>query len=209
MERIDQIKYQTPYEGPGTTLFLDGPTEFLVSSIAAKLSATSQWKALFGDSIYPYLRMDFSIRELPGLRIYNQTFTKTGEDWFIEGDVKIDVIFPASIRRDETQQLQDTITAALLQQFREPTFFEELGVLVPGLNELGKIFSVDKSLGFDWGQQIVPMTQVTINFKIDLRQWDRYLEETYRTKDSPFVKVLGDLNSLITTIEGLRDDMTV
>lgn len=204
-ERIDVLT--DSYEGDKTTIFFDGPAEFLVKQLAAKLKAVPEFAEVFGESIFGYLRQDFSIRQLPGMRIYNQRFTKEYESWFITGDVKIDVIFPASIRREETQQLQDTLSAAIVQQFRRPGFFSAMEAVVPGLNELGKTVSSDKSLGFEWGEDVVPLTQLTINFRIDLRQWDEYLEATNRTKEQPFKPTLGDLKRIVSVIEGLREDM--
>jgi hypothetical protein len=204
-ERIDQIQYTK--ESPGTTLFLDGPTEFLVASVVDQIKIIPQWKSIFGQFIDGYRRMDYPERSLPAMRVYNELYTKTFDSWFIEGDLKCDVIWPASIRRPETQQLPDTISAALLQQFRATPLFNAVSGLVPGLNELGKTFGVDKSLGFEWNDKVVPLTQITVNFRLDLRQWDLYLEASLRTKDDPFEETLGNLNRIAGTIQALREDL--
>lgn len=198
-ERIDKF---TP------DLFLDGPAEFLVKTIAAQIFAVPQFAEIFDEFIDPYRRMDYPMRALPALRIYNEVYTKEFESWFINGDVKMDVIFPPSIRRNETQQLQDTITSALVQQFRRQPFFDTCSLTVPGLNELGKRLDVDKSLGFEWEQQIVPLTQIAVNFRLDLRAWDVYLEASSRTKEDPFEKTLGNLKRIVVAVKGLRDDNT-
>lgn len=196
-ERIDKFQPE---------LFLDGPVEFLVKKVASEIANVEEFADIFSEFIDPYRRMDYPTRALPALRIYNEHSLKEFESWFIVGDLKLDVIFPPSIRRNETQQLQDTIAAALLQQFRRPTFFNTVGEGVPGLNELGKKFDVDKSLGFDWEKEIVPLTQITLNFRLDLRIWDDYLENSLRTKDDPFNKTLGALKRIVTTIQGMRDN---
>jgi hypothetical protein len=213
MERIDKLKYSSTdrpstIEGRETNLYLTGPAEFLCSEIAKYIGAFPAWKTFFGEYVDPYKRMDYPVRALPALRIYNNTFQKDYESWFVEGDILLDAIFPASIRRTETQQLPDTITNALLQQFRSPEMFEAMCAVIPGLNELGKRFSADKSLAFEWGEELVPLTQMNLNFKIDLRAWDLYLESDNRTKEKPFERTLGDLEKLFTTIDGLRDDGT-
>ena len=210
-ERIDNLVYDKDASGAQIKEqpFFNGPAEFLVQEVVRQLLAIPQWKALFGEEINFYKRMDYSIRSLPALRIYNDSLTKEFESWFVEGDLKADIIFPAVLRRDELQQIQDSVSMALLQQFRRPTFFDTLTQRVPGLNELGKRFTVDKSLGFEWEEAEVPLTQITINFRLDLRVWDQYLEETDRTKDSPFEKVLGNLDRIVTTIQGLKDDSEV
>lgn len=213
-ERIDNLVYApaehpSTVEGTETSLYLTGPAEFLCKEICAQLVAIDVWSKLFGEYIDPYKRMDYPIRGTPALRVYNNTFVKEYESWFIEGDVTADLIFPASLRRKELQQIPDSISAALLQQFRRTGFFTSICAKVPGLNELGKRFDVDKSLAFEWGEELLPLTQVTLNFKIDLRQWDLYLETDNRTKDDPFCRTLGDLNRIITTIQALRDDDSV
>jgi len=201
-ERIDKINLKLGQPNP----YIDGPAEFLVKSLREQLLQVEEFKLIFGDFMDAYKRMDYPLVALPALRMYNETFTKDFESWFIDGDITLDVLFPANVRRDQLQQFQDTLSSALLQQFRRPTFFESMCELVPGLNELGKRFSVDKSLGFEWGEAIVPLTQIRLNFRIDLRKWDDYLESTNRTKDDPFKRTLGDLKLLAGVIQGLLDD---
>lgn len=208
-ERIDQLQYDRAISGTvaptNTQNFYDGPGEFLCRQVVDALKADTTWAKIFGEYVDPYLREDYSQRALPALRIYSEGSRKEYESWFIEGDLKADIILPASIRRPETQQIPDTLCAALLQQFRRPEFFNALCELTPGLNELGKRFSTDKTLGFKFEETVVPLIQITVNFKIDLREWDQYLEETNRTKDSPFEEVLGDLTSIASVLQGLRD----
>lgn len=204
-ERIDSIVYNT--DAPGTTLYLDGPSEFIVASVVENLKLEPVWTALFGEFIDGYRRQDYPERSLPAMRVYNENYVKSFDSWFIDGDLKCDVIWPASIRRPETQQLPDSISAALLQQFRRTPFFNAVSAQVPGLNELGKTFTVDKSLGFEWNDKVVPLTQITVNFRVDLRQWDLYLEASLRTKDDPFEETLGNLNRIVSTIAALRADL--
>lgn len=185
--------------------FITGPAEFLVKTLADELANVEQFKLIFGDAIDAYRRMDYSLRELPALRVYSERFNKPHENWFLTGTVTLDVIFPPAIRRRELQQLPDTISAALLQQFRRQPFFEALEVKIPGLNELGKEFDVDKSLGFDMGDDIAPLTQITLNFRLDLRQWDRYLEDSARTVEDPFEESLKNLQSIVSVVQALRD----
>lgn len=206
--------------------FLDSPAQYLVKTVVSELEKVALWKTLFGSYIEPYKRMDFPMRSFPALRVYENGYTKEFESWFINGDLIIDIIWPASIRRSELQLLQDHVSAALLQQFRRPSFFaavENLPAIeaeedlegyrllgVPGLNELGKRFTVDKSLGFMMpNDDVVPLTQITVNFRIDLRQWDEYLTENLRTKDDPFEQTLEELTQMVGTIEGLVEDGSV
>lgn len=208
MERIDNLQYEKDDNGEAFKQepFFNGPAEFLVMQTVRRLKEIEVWQKIFGDSVDEYKRMDYGIRQLPALRMYNDIVSKKHESWFIDGSLKADLILPASLRRNELQQVQDTLSMALLQQFRRPEFFATMCEKVPGLNELGKEFDVDKSLGFEWGESVVPLTQITINFKLDLRVWDEYLEQTDRTKDSPFEAVLGSLDRIVSTIEGLKDE---
>ena len=197
-ERIDQLA--------DLTLFLVGPAEFLAARVAANIALVPQFAAVFGSRIDAYARHDYGARELPALRIYNTNYFKEFESWFIHGDITLDVVLPPSTRRLLQQQYADTITAALCQQFRRPTFFETLCSEVPGLNELGKTFDADKTLGFQTEGNVVPLVQIKANFRLDLRQWDLFLESDSRTKDDPFGRTLLDLETIYSTIQGLEDD---
>ena len=190
-------------------LFIDGPSDFLPRLIANELKSIPEWANLFKGGIDNYKKTDYSMRALPALRIYIDDYRKAFDSWFIDGDVTLDVILPASLRRYEAEDVPSQIANALLQQFRRPGFFDILREVIPGLNELGKEFNVDKSLGFEIKTNIVPLTQIKANFRIDLREWDQYLEDTFRTKDEPFKKVLGNLESIAYTIQGLEDDLDV
>lgn len=189
-------------------LFLDGPAEFITKSIAVALIQEPHFRQIFGDSVELYDREDFSMRELPALRVYNFTYTKEHESHYINGDIKLDVILPPLLRRDQTEEVQGKIAGALLQQFRRPEFFAAMQQKIPGLNELGKVFSVNKSLGFQNTSMTdeCPCTQITLNFRLDLKQWDQYLEDTGRTKDDPFDVTLEDLRTVASTIQGIRKD---
>lgn len=184
--------------------FLDGPTDALVEAVVAGIKAVPEFQAIFLDSIDSYERIDYPIRALPALRIFNERFTKEHESHYITGELVIDVIFPASLRREENQRAQDIVCAALVQQFRRPSFFAEMRSKVPGLNELGKTYGMDKTLGLAWQDGILPVTRTTPNFRIDLKEWDAYLEREGRTKDDPFKVTLGNLQRIISTINGIR-----
>ena len=186
-------------------LFIDNPAEFLVWKTAERIGEVPQFRALFGDSIDGYERMDYSMRALPALRFYNTNYTKESESWFINGDVVADIIFPADLRRRELQQYADTVSGALLQQFRRTNFFVQMCEDVPGLNELGKVFSVNKNGQFQVNEDLVPVTQLTLNFRLDLRVWDEYLTDTLRTVNDPFEVTLGNLALIAARIRGVND----
>lgn len=189
--------------------FLDGPTQYLCKTLALELAKVRPFAQVFGEFIDGYMRMDYAIRNLPALRIYNTTYAKTAESWYIEGEVTADIIWPAELRRGEVQLLPDMVTAALIQQFRRMSFFTTVLAKVKGLNELGKSMRIDKGAAFQLSaEEVVPLTQLQINFRIDLSAWDRWLEEDARTKDEPFQRTLLNLESFIGRIGAVRDDAT-
>lgn len=198
MERIDNL---------GTELFLSGPAEFLAAKIVSEIKNVPQFVTVFGSSIDAYQRNDYSLRELPALRVYNTNYEKEFESWFIHGFITLDIIMPPNVRRDLLQTYQDTIAAALCQQFRIPEFFQTLNSVVPGLNELGKEFIADKTAGFQLTETtLCPTTQIRCNFRLDLRIWDEFLVSDDRTKSTPFERTLGALQLIATEIQGLNDD---
>lgn len=204
-ERIDNL--QVDLETRMSNLFIDSPGDWLVQACVDELLKVPQWVKIFGDKIDAYMRRDYDIRNFPALRLYNTAYAREYESWWVEGDVVMDIILPASLRRVEIQRIPDIISSAMLQQFRRTPFFNAVRAKVPGLNELGKRFHVDKNLmyAFDDSEEQAPLTQVSVNFRIDLRQWDDYLEKTYRTIDDPYEKTLKNLERIAYTIEGLRD----
>lgn len=188
--------------------FIDGPTEALVKATAQSIASVKQFKLIFGENIDTYERLDYSERQLPALRVYNYQYTKEHESHYIVGDLMIDIVWPPSLRRDEQQRFQDILTSAILQQLRRPNYFATLVENVPGLNEHGKIFSVNKELGMKWSDGFIPITEMKANFRIDLKIWDDYLESTGRTKDDPFEVTLKELELIAATILPVRDDLS-
>lgn len=188
--------------------FLDGPTQTLVKAVVKIISTVPEFKLIFSDSIDPYERIDYSMRQLPALRVYNYEYRKEHESHYITGELLMDIVWPATLRRDELQYFQDVLSSAILQQFRRPNYFETAQALIPGINELGKVFSVNKELGLKLEDGAVPLTQMRPNFRIDLKVWDAYLEEQGRTKDDPFKVTLAELLSVYTRIMPQNDDGT-
>ena len=196
-ERIDHLK-----EEP----FLDGPGDALSASVAAALRTVSPFALIFGTAIEDYPRQDFTLRDLPAIRIYNDNYAKTAESWFIDGELTLDIVLPMSCRRGELQRFPDKLSAALMQQFRRPSFFSKVSASVPGLNYLGKAFTVDKTLAFNIETNEVPAVQCKADWRVDLRAWDDYLERDGRTKDDPFDRTLVSLRGYAISIAGLNDD---
>lgn len=186
--------------------FIDGPADTLVKATAQSIAKVKQFKLIFGENIDVYERVDYNIRQLPALRIYNHEYTKEQESHYIRGELLMDIIWPPSLRRAELQRFQDVLSSALLQQLRRPNYFKDLVAAVPGLNEHGKVFTVNKALGMRWEEDYVPLTEIRVNFRIDLKVWDAYLESTGREKTDPFDVTLKDLELIAAQIQPVRDD---
>ena len=179
--------------------------------VAKYIEAVPQFKTLFGEFIDGYLRTDYAIRNLPAMRIYQEEPYTAVDNWFVDGSLTCDIILPASIRRGNLHVISDLITGAVVQQFRRESFFKAVQLAVPGLNYLGQSITVSKNRAFGMdenGENPVPAATCTINFRIDLRQWDDYLESDGRTVDDPFERTLSNLTELATIIDALNDDGT-
>ncbi len=211
-ERIDEVTGLAPVNGINSIKpnpFIDGPAEFLSKWVAIEISKVPQFKKIFGDFIDAYPREDYPVRALPALRVYNEMYEMPQESWWIEGQLLLDIIYPANLRRQEHQEIPDVLSAALLQQFSRPSFYDAVLSQVFGLNELGKTFRVEKNLGFQRGEEVVPLTRITANFRISIEEWRNHLTLTDRTVDDPFRKTLGNLDLLAGIIQGLRDNEEV
>lgn len=191
---------------------LEAPDWFLqcgdriVEVLAVELAAEKTFARIFGASIFAYKRMDIGVREMPALRIYNDVGRSESQTGYESGDIKLDVIFPADIRRQNMQKFPDLVTSALKAAFRAQPFFRRVRAQVPGLNQLGWSVSYDKSLGFKPGDDVdpCPVTQLTVNFRVLLEEWDRYLESDDRSPETPFDRTLGDLERIY--VETLAKD---
>jgi hypothetical protein len=188
--------------------FLDGPTEALVKATARSVASVKQFKLIFGENIDVYERIDYSERQLPALRVYNHSFTKEHESHYVTGEILMDIIWPPAIRRSENQNFQDVLCSAMMQQLRRPNYFAALRKAVPGLNEHGKVFSVNKELGMKLDDGFLPITEMRVNFRIDLKVWDEYLESMGRTKEDPFEVTLKNLETIASVIMPTLDDGT-
>ncbi len=186
--------------------FIDGPTEALVKRVVANIIKVPEFKYIFGTSFDTYERFDYAYPQLPALRVYCLGFRKEADNGYITGMLNVDILYPANIRREETQYFQDVLCAALVQQFRRQNFFQTLVQEVPGLNQLGFTIDVNKEMGMVWEDDILPMTKTLPNFRIDLKRWDDYLESTGRTTNDPFNVTLKNLKTIFARIVPTRDD---
>lgn len=192
-DRLDQI------ENP--SWFLQ-PADGIVAGMVALLKMEPVFAKIFGEEIDGYKRMDYGARAFPAMRIYSDTGRNEGVTWYAQGDVKVDVILPASVRRDDLQVFADRVTSVLFAQIRRQPFLDSMRKLVPGLNELGKLFSWDKGLAFQpaESEDLFPMVQLVVHYRVLMEEWDRFLESDERTVDQPFERTLDDLLTFYMTL---------
>lgn len=202
-ERIDKLT-------TGPNPFISSPGDLLAKTVSHLIGSVPQFKKIFGEFIDGYLRMDYAIRNLPALRIYQmESYTMTADNWFIDGQLECDALLPPQLRREDLHTVSDVITGALLQQFRRQPFFNEVRSAVPAVNYLGQSITVSKNRAFQFDEDLlVPACVLSVNFRVDLRAWDLYLEQTDRTKSDPFERTLADLDTISTIIDALNDDGT-
>lgn len=203
--RIDQL---TPNP------FLSSPGDLLAHTVADLIADVPQFAKIFGKAegrnIDGYLRADYGIRNLPALRIYQmEPETMEADNWFITGHLELDVILPPSLRREDLHTVSDILTGALLQQFRRTDFFMAARAKVPGLNWLGQSMTISKNRAFMINEdEQIPMCVVTSDFRLDLREWDLYLESQDRTVGDPFERTLANLTVIAAFIQARNDDGT-
>jgi len=201
VERLDILDQPTWFDQPG---------ELIVDKLADAIKAERVFKLIFDDRIEPYMRMDFGVRELPAIRMFNSAGRKESETGYFTGEIKMDVIFPPAVRREELQRYPSRVVSALLAQFRRQKFFAALCEEIPGLNEMGKVFNYDNTLAFvaKDTEELCPMVQLVVGWRILLADWDLFLESDERTTDDPFERTLGDLERLTVEVQAVLDSGT-
>lgn len=193
-------------------IWLDGPAEYLVSTVAELIAKEPTFAAVFGKDVYDYRRTDLAFRNLPALLVYTDGYETQSQTWDMDGTITLDVVFPAELRRGQLQRFPDMLAAAMTQQFRRPKFFNAVRTKVPALTRLGRTQNVDKTgvaVLPDEEKKEVPVLSIVCDFRIDLNKWDQWLEQDCRTTDDPFVRTLYELRRLIIETQAVKDDGTV
>lgn len=208
------------------SLFLEGPSQFLVPRLLTQLSKVAQMTQMFGpykgvgvseQRWADYQRFDWSLRQLPAIQLFeSDAETKQAENGFINGTVRMMVIWPASFRRSDLARIPKAFHSAMINFFGSDLSFALLDsqansdrtVVVPGLNELGKEIVDQKNVEGVVESELVPVTMIDIRFRIDLRQYYRFLESDNRTKELPFERTLADLKQVFGEYDGLPGNDT-
>jgi len=196
--------------------FLTGPAEFLVAKTLLQLSQVKGFVALFGpykadasgnkltdqQRWADYQRMDWSIRQLPAINIFESgTENKQSDNAYMTGTVQIQVYWPPNFRRSDLSRVPAAFRGALVNFFSSQYVADMLDELyyiqrpakVYGLNEYGKQLAWSPNVEGVVDGELVPVTILDVSYRMDLRAWYRALEYMDRTKADPFDITLTDL----------------
>lgn len=216
--------------------FLTGPGEFIVARTLQQMASVPAFRAIFGpfaaltdkDTGLPvgakdeqrwadYNRYDWSMRQLPTINVYEaESEDKTSPNAWLNGTVNIQVFWPPNQRRSDWSRvpasfkgaLQGFFESQLLTDMLDELYFIQRPAKVPGLNEYGKIMVWSPNIEGIVEAEFVPVTLVSVKYRIDLRAWYRAMEFDNRTKQDPFNRPLSDLKQINGEYDGVLDDLS-
>lgn len=207
--------------------FLTGPGEDLVAKTLLQLSSVPQFVKLFGpyksdasgnknsdqQRWADYQRMDWSLRQLPAINVFEaQDLNRDSDQAFLRGTVQIQAYWPANMRRGDLARVPATFSAILENFFSsdyvakmlDPHFTIERPMKVFGLNEYGKTLNWSPNVEGLVETELVPVTILNVQYRIDLRAWYRQIDFTTRTKANPFVaNQIGQLTEIDLSYNGI------
>ena len=199
--------------------FLSSPGDDLVDKTIAQLKKIPAMVKLFGDgengSWANYNRFDWPVRMLPAINILEAgSESKTSDNGYLTGTIQFQVYWPSEFRREDLSRVP-TVFKGVIENFFNSKFvgdmLDELATIqrdakVYGLNEYGKTLTWSPNVeGLNDGE-MTPMTIVDVQYRIDLRAWERALEYQDRTVQNPFEKSLADLNGMLGEIDGVDNN---
>lgn len=205
--------------------FLSSPGEDLVNKLMFQMNKIKGFKELFGEfkskeqqkstdqqRWADYNRQDWSIRQLPAINIFeSQSETKQAENGYITGNISIQVFWPANFRRSDLSRVPSAYKGAMLGFFSsdfckdmlDELYYNQRPEKVYGLNELGKNLTWSPNVEGLVESELVPVTILEVQYRIDLRAWYRALEYMGRTKENPFAVTLDDLVGIDGVFQGI------
>ncbi len=213
--------------------FLTGPGEDIVPKTLLQLSAIPQFVTLFGpyksdasgnkksdqQRWADYQRMDWSIRQLPVINVFEaESLNRDSDQAFLRGTVQIQAYWPANMRRGDLARVPATFSAILENFFSshyctdmlDPHFTIQRPMKVFGLNEYGKMLTWSPNVEGLVENELVPVTILNVQYRIDLRAWYRQLHFTTRTRQNPFVAdQFGPLTEIDISYNGIDPDPEV
>lgn len=199
--------------------FLSGPGEYLVAKTLDQLGSIPQFVTLFGPYKAPlgtpaddqqrwanYQRFDWSLRQLPVMNVFESATpeAKDSDQAFLRGNISFQIMWPANFRRGDSQRIEVAFKGAMQNFFAsqyvrdmlDELYYIQRPMKVYGLNEYGKTMTWTPNTNAIIENEMVPVTIIDANYRIDLRAWYRALEFMGRTKDNPFEVTLPDLSGI-------------
>jgi hypothetical protein len=202
-----------------TKSFLSAPGDDLVDKLIGQLQKIPQMVQLFGPaeggSWANYNRFDWSARQLPAINILEaQSESKSSDHGYLTGTVQIQVYWPSEFRRADLARVPNLFKGILENFFSSKYVSAMLDELyckvrpekVFGLNEFGKTLTWSPNVEGITDGDLTPMTILDVQYRIDLRAWERALEYLGRTEDDPFTATLPDLSDLVGRLDGVDDN---
>lgn len=209
--------------------FLSSPGEDLVPKLLMQLASVPGMVKLFGPYTplpdgngaksaqrwADYERKDWSMRQLPAINVFEALIeNKTSDNAWLNGTVQIQIFWPASFRRSDFTRVPAAMKGVLQNFFASKYVTDMLDELysairpmkVNALNELGKTIDWTPNAEGLVGSELVPVTVMNANYRIDLRAWYRTLEFQGRTKEDPFEDTLLDLSIIAGDFNGVTTD---
>lgn len=219
---------QTIKEQDLTNAFLDSPGQLIVLRTLQQMARVNGYAMLFGPlTVGPvekgsqvaqaqrwadYQRFDWSIRQLPAINVYEeQTEEKTSSNAWLTGSIAIQVFWPPNFRRSDLARipnafkgsLQNFFESDLVKNMLDELYWIQRPEKVPALNEYGKQMTWSPNIEGVIESELVPVTMVSVKYRIDLRAWYRHLEFDSRTKGDPFERTLADLTRIAGEYDGV------
>lgn len=202
--------------------FLSGPGEDLVVKTILQMVKVPGFVRLFGEynpkneqqRWADYNRFDWSLRQLPAINIFeSNNEAKDSDNAWLNGTIAFQVFWPASFRREQIRRIEVAFKGAMENFFNSGFVSKMLDELyyiqrpekVFGLNEYGKKLNwVPNAEGIVESAQ-VPVTIINVDYRIDLRAWNRALEFMNRTVENPFLETLCDLVQIGGEYDGVQN----
>lgn len=204
--------------------FLTGPGEDLIPKTLLQLSRVAGMITLFGKYIPPtgaaadgqqrwadYNRMDWSLRQLPAMNLYESgSEVRSSDQGFLNGQVTMMIFWPANFRRSDSRRIEAAFRGVINNFFSSKYVSDMLDELyyiqrdskVYGLNEYGKTLNWTPNVEGLVEDKMVPVTMIEIPYRIDLRAWSRALEYMGRTVADPFEITLDQLTGIGVLADG-------
>jgi hypothetical protein len=210
-------------------LFLSSPGEDIVPKTLLQLSSIPGFVALFGPYISDssgnktsnqqrwadYQRMDWSVRQLPAINVFEASSeNKDSDQAFLRGTVQIQVFWPPNMRREDLARvpaafkgvLENFFSSDYVGNMLDELYYIQRPMKVYGLNEYGKTLTWSPNVEGIVEDELVPVTILDVQYRIDLRSWYRALEFMRRTKGQPFEVTLEPLVEILGEYDGLDQD---